>query len=175
MAKRWWWAVVAAVVIAAAAWIVLGRTSGPGTTSSQSGSSAAATSSVEDSATQASTTSAAKIAPAGSKLAIVTAPPADMLSEIHYSDSLNGQAYKVTFKVYGAGPVRDGRDTLMVKLGIFTPAKAYSTVVAYKGKNALIELAAGISVTKGGSYSGMLRLAKSGSALVFELTSLTAK
>jgi hypothetical protein len=170
MVKRWWWVVAAVVILVVGTYVFMGpRSDGSGGTSGAGTGSAAST-------VPPAPTKPARIAASGSELAtITTAPPKQTVGQLKYRAGLAGQVYKVEFRLYGVGPVRDGRSTVTVATTSFAPRKIYSDVVRLPSPNLLLELGPGVSVTKGGAYSGTVTLTRRGDAIVFVLTSVKAE
>lgn len=191
--KRWWWVAAAVIVVAVGAMLfirpgapaspsVTGQTAGgPGTTTTvttatSTPGSPSTTRTLDETTTPGDpsdpTASDIKVAAKGSALTTVTDPPERTLAQITYTASRDGQLYDVTFKPYGTGPSRGGHGSVAVLVSEFSPQQSYSDALTLPGNNVLLELGPGVSVTSGGTYTGVVRLMKSGSSLVLVLTSV---
>jgi len=189
MLKRWWW--VAAIVVAGVAAFMLfgpGSAAAPGGAQAPNGAApnatgtASAVSPAPSTGTSASptapgvpTVTPSKVAPEGSELATVTAPPKETLARLTYSESREGQTYETDFQPYGTGPGRAGHGTIAVAVTKWEPATANNNPLKLPTSNVLLELGPGVSVNVGGSYSGVVKLMKSGDGLVLVLTSVKAE
>lgn len=187
--KRWWWVGAIVVVGGLVAYMVFGRgnaapTTGTGPTASGVNASGTVTPSGAATGTEApgtgtpagpkgsggATVSKPKVVAKGSKLATVTVPPAETIAQIKFTASRAGSLYDARFRVYGFGPGRGGHGTVVALLDRWTPQKTTGDPLVLAGKNALLEVGPGVSVTKGGSYNGVVELMKRGDVVVFVLT-----
>jgi hypothetical protein len=174
MVKRWWWVVVAAVILVAfGAWILMSRGA-----ANAPGKGAVATSTVGPYGNAPQITSPApppKLAAAGAKLTPFNAPPENMVSQFGYNKDSDGLTLGVTFRIYGLGPVRDGRKTAAVEFSNVVAPKNTTDQLLLQGKNALVQLGPGVTLPTGGTYTGVVTFTKQGDALLLVLTSAKLK
>jgi hypothetical protein len=188
MVKRWWWVAVAAViVVGVAAYLMMGRSGAAGPSSASPAASGAATATAGQAgattqsassagAASAAVASAVKVAASGSKLSTVTTPPTQTIAQIRYSAARNNQLFDVAFRVYGFGPPRGGHKTVVVNFTAFTAQIVKAEILRLKGNNALLQLGPGVTLTKGGTYAGVVQLTRQGAdAFVFTLNSAKVK
>ena len=190
MLKRWWWVVVAVVaVVALGAYLLIGRggsggptpggglsagagTSPTGSVAATPGTQPGASSNTSAGAPTTPKPKAPKVAAKGTRLPVVTAPPNQTLAQLKFTANRNGQVYNAKFSLYGTGPVRGGHPTVVAALSSFVAAKTYSEPLKLPSDNVLLEPGPGVSLTKGGSYTGVVTLTKRGDALVLVVTAV---
>jgi hypothetical protein len=123
-------------------------------------------------------TGATSIVPAGSPLPKVTAPPARTIAYVSSKAGKAGDAWDITFALYGTGPTRDGVPTVVANVRTARPARDQSTTVDPAGNNMLLAVPAAADrsmLTRGGTYSGRLVLVNSGEALALAVSRVTAR
>jgi hypothetical protein len=183
MLKRWWRVGAVIVVVAVvAALLFLGRgapASPAGGGQATGGPLMPATATVgpggsPSGAASGSVTPPTETAANGSALTAIAAPPKNTLSGFRYAANRNAQTYDVRFRPYGTGPAQEGHGTVAVAITSFTATKPYGDPVTMPSGNALLQLGPGVSVSKGGDYTGVVTLTRSGQALVLMLTSVKA-
>lgn len=182
--KRWWWVGAIVLVGGLGAYMAFGRggtalTVGAGPTTPGTNASGTVAPGASATGTQApgsgTKATAPKIVVKGAKLATVTVPPTETIAQIKSTASRDGRLYDARFRAYGIGPSRGGHGTVVALLDKWTPRKTYADPLKLTGKNVLLELGPGVSVSKGGSYSGVVKLMKRGSVVVFVLTKAKAR
>jgi len=195
--KRWWWVVaIVAVVAGLVVYSAMGKagtskgadngsqtaTSQPGSSGatgqpgSQNGTSGAPSGpSTVTSGAPGGSTAVVPIAKDGAELATVTAIPKNTLARIKFSESRNNQEYDIAFTVYGTGPAIGGHGGLVVSIASSKPKVVSDDAFQFQGMNALLQLGPGVDVTKGGEYTGVMKLMSQSGGLVPVLTKVKAK